>query len=184
MAWAAGAAAVSAASGKVFLTPEEALKLAFPAPATVRRETAFLTPQQQAEVARLSATGSSNAVVTYYVGERGGREVGTVYFDTHVIRTEKETILVEISPERRVVRVEILSFSEPQEYMPRPRWYEQFSGRALDDDLSVKRGIAPVTGATLTVRATVDAVRRVLAFDEVIRKAKQPQQKPAAEPKP
>jgi electron transport complex protein RnfG len=166
----AGAVLVSAAPllAKVFLTQEEALKLAFPAPARVVRRTAFLTAQQQSDVAKKSGSRPPNPLATYYTGEQDGREIGTVYFDTHVVRTETETALIEVTPEGKVVRIEILSFSEPEEYLPRPRWYAQFQGRELNDDLSLKRGIHPVSGATLTARATTDAVRRVLALDAVI----------------
>jgi Na+-translocating ferredoxin:NAD+ oxidoreductase RnfG subunit len=54
--------------------------------------------------------------------------------------------------------------------MPREGWYGQYEGRLLDDDLALKRGIRPVTGATLTARATTEAVRRVLALHQVIAK--------------
>jgi len=70
--------------------------------------------------------------------------------------------------ERRILRVEVLSFSEPEEYMPRPKWYEQFQGKPLDDELSLKRSIRPVSGATLTAHATTDAARRVLAIYRVL----------------
>jgi len=67
-----------------------------------------------------------------------------------------------------VSRVEVLSFREPQEYLPRDAWYEQFDGRRLDAELRLKRGVRGVTGATLTARATTEAVRRVLALHAVI----------------
>ena len=52
--------------------------------------------------------------------------------------------------------------------MPRKGWYEQYEGQELDDDLALKRDIRPVTGATLTARATTEAVRRVLALHAVV----------------
>ena len=41
-------------------------------------------------------------------------------------------------------------------------------GKALDDDLWPGRGVHPVTGATLTVRALTEAVRRCLAVDALV----------------
>ena len=38
----------------------------------------------------------------------------------------------------------------------------------MNDELSMKRGIRAVTGATLTARATTDAARRVLALHHVL----------------
>ena len=126
-----------AATAKVFLTQEEALKLAFP-----------------------------GAVA--YVAIKDGRLVGTAYFDTHVVRTMTETLMVAVDPAGAIMRVEVLSFSEPEEYLPKEHWYAQFPGRSLDDDLSLTRGIRPVSGATLTARATTDAARRALALHQVL----------------
>lgn len=166
----ATAALVAAASAraKVFLTQEEALKLAFPG-AAVERKTAFLTEAQRREARRLSGdTELPAGLVTYYAATKEGAPVGTAYFDTHRVRTLPETIMVVVGPSGTVARIEVLSFQEPEEYLPRPRWYAQFSGKPLDDDLSMKRAIRPVTGATLTARATTDAARRVLALHRVL----------------
>ena len=160
--------AATATHAKVFLSQEEALKLAFPA-ATVERKSAFLTTEQQREAQALSGDEAlPSALVVYYVATQDGREVGTAYFDTHTVRTMPETIMVVVDAAGRAARIEVLSFQEPEEYLPRPRWYEQFHGKPLDDELSMKRGIRPVAGATLTARATTEAARRVLALHHVI----------------
>jgi len=157
------------AAGKVFLTQQEALRLAFPAGVSVERRTAFLTHAQQQEARKLARSESlPEALVTYYVGVKDGRTVATAYFDTHVVRTQPETIMVVVDPAGSVRRVEVLSFLEPEDYLPLPRWYGLFAGRPLDDELSSSRAIRPVAGATLTVRATTVAVRRVLAVHRVI----------------
>jgi len=157
------------APGKVFLTQDEALRLAFPPGVTVERRTAFLTDAQIAEVQKLARCESApEALIAYYVGSKGGQTVGTAYFDTHVVRTLPETIMVLVDPAGKVVRIEVLSFLEPEDYLPLPRWYAQFADRPLNDELSLKRGIHPVTGATLTASATTEAVRRVLALHRVL----------------
>jgi hypothetical protein len=168
LAVAATVLAVTATDAKVFLSQEEALKLAFPG-AKVERKTAFLTTEQQRAAQALSKDETlPSALVVYYVASQDGRAAGTAYFDTHVVRTMPETIMVVVDPQGRAARIEVLSFQEPEEYLPRPRWYEQFQGKPLNDELSTKRGIRPVAGATLTARATTDAARRVLALHEVL----------------
>ncbi len=152
---------------KVFLTQEEALKLAFPG-AVVARRTAFLTEAEQKEAASLSGGPTPSALAVAHVATKDGRLAGTAYFDTHVVRTLDETLMVVVSPSGTIARIEILSFSEPEEYLPREHWYAQFPGKALDDELSVKRGIRAVSGATLTARATTEAARRVLALHQVV----------------
>lgn len=155
------------AAAKVFLTVDEALKLAFP-DSQVERKTAYLTKEQVLRARELSGVEVTSALVTHYVARRAGRPAGTAYFDTHRVRTLPETLMVVVDPQGRVVRIEVIAFREPEEYLPRGGWYEQFRGHGLDRELRLKQGIHPVTGATLTARATTDAVRRVLALHKVI----------------
>lgn len=163
----AGVFCASVASAKVFLSQEEALKLAFDG-AAVERRTLFLTEAEQKEIATLSGGAKPSALVVAYTASRDGKLVGTAYFDSHVVRTQPETLMVVIDPAGSIARIEVLAFSEPEEYMPRPHWYAQFPGKSLDPELSVRRGIRAVSGATLTVRATTEAARRVLAIHRVV----------------
>jgi len=165
-------AMTAAAGAKVFLSQEEALKLAFPG-AAVERKTIFLTEAEQKEVQALAGGPAPSALAVAYIAVKDGKLAGTAYFDTHVVRTQQETLLVAVDPEGAVFRIEVLSFSEPEEYLPREHWYGQFQGRKLDDELALTRGIRAVSGATLTARATTEAARRVLALHAVLaRRAK------------
>ena len=111
-----------------------------------------------------------SALVTRYTGrDADGKIVGTAYFDTHRVRTLEETLMVVVGADGRVARVEILAFGEPPEYLPKKGWLGQFAGHALDEELSVKRGIRGITGATLSSQAATDAVRRILAIHEALR---------------
>jgi len=164
----AGVLLSAPAAAKVYLTREEALRLAFPG-ATVERKTAFLTPEQQKQAQKLSGDESlPGALVTYYEATKDGKAAGTAYFDVHVVRTMPETVMIAVDPAGAIARIEVLSFSEPEEYLPRAQWYAQFTGKPLNDELSMKRAIHPVTGATLTARATTDAARRVLALHRIL----------------
>ncbi len=103
-----------------------------------------------------------------YVAHRDGSLVGTAYFDVHRVRTLEETLLVVVQPDGTVGRVEVVSFDEPLDYLPRDGWYRQFDGRPLDDDLDLDRAIRSVSGATLTAVATTAATRRVLALHRIL----------------
>lgn len=153
---------------KVFLTVDEALQLAF-GEARTERGTVYLTEAQCARVKELAGEDLHSALVHPYVArDAEGAVLGTAYFDTHRVRTLEECLMVVVAADGKVRRVELCSFDEPPEYVPRGSWYGQFLGHALDDELQLKRGIRGVTGATLTARATTSAVRRVLALDAVI----------------
>jgi hypothetical protein len=159
------------ATGKTFLTAEEALNLAFPA-ATIAREVAFLTDPEIRQVGELCGERAGSAMVTRFLASRDGAIVGIAYLDTHRVRTLPESLLIVLSPEGTLRRVEVLSFSEPEAYLPRAAWFAQFEDRALDPDLSLKGKIRPIAGATLTSRAVTEATRRVLAVHRTLAERK------------
>ena len=157
-----------AAWATVLITVEEALALAFP-DANTERQTLFLSGEQVDRVAKDSGAEVSSSLATRYVARGADGAVrGWAYLDTHRVRTLPETVMVVLDADGTVRRVEVVTFREPLEYMPREGWYEQFEGQKLDDDLALKRDIRPVTGATLTARTTTEAVRRVLALHAVV----------------
>lgn len=157
----------ASSSGKVFLTKQEALTLAFQG-CEVKRSTVALKPEHKLRVGKLAGSKFSKGLVFPYVATRAGKLVGTAYFDVHRVRTLRETVMIVVDPQNRIQRIEILAFGEPQQYKPRAKWYAQFVGHALDKQLSLKHGIKGVTGATLTARATTSAARRVLAVHRVL----------------
>ena len=166
---AAPAAPPAHASAQVFMTQQEALRLAFPG-AEVDRRTAFLS-DEELERGRLLAGEDvevDRSVVNYYVATRECRPVGVAYFDAHRVRTLEEVIMVVVTPDERIERIEVLRFSEPPDYLAPEGWLDQMDGMGLGPELSLKGEIVNMTGATLTSRAVVDAARRVLAFHRLI----------------
>lgn len=146
-----------------FPTPQEALGLAFPGAQLTRREH-FLTEAQAQRVRERAGTGLSGLWTVAYEARREGKLVGVGFFDTHRVRTLNETLLVAITSEGKILRVEVVAFKEPLEYLPREAWVKQFEGRRLDAELSPKKGIRPLSGATLSAQAMTDASRRCLAL--------------------
>ena len=142
----------SPVEAKVFLTVEEALDLAFEG-CRVKRTTVYLTDGEKARAEELAGSDIESAIVYPYVADCGGKPGGTAYFDAHRVRTLPETLMVVVTPKGEVARVEILAFNEPEDYIPRDIWYEQFLDEELDRDLALGRSIRAVTGATLTARA-------------------------------
>jgi hypothetical protein len=182
------------AAARVLLSPEEALALAFPG-CTIERQTVYLTAAEASAARELAGTELASAVVHPYrarrleggagapEGKGGGEACGTAYFDTHRVRTLAETVMVAIDPAGGILRIEVLSFDEPPDYLPRVEWYEQFGGRKLAPETELGRGIRPLTGATLTARVTTDAARRALAVHaQVAARSAAPPVPPLARP--
>lgn len=150
------------ARARVLLSQKNALAVAFPGTEPERR-TAFLTDAQAKAVEEAARSKLETKVWTYYVAGST-----FAYFDSHLVRTMNETVMVVVGGDAAVRFVEILSFSEPDDYLASKRWLKQLPGRRLDDDLALRRGLRGIAGATLTAEAVARAVRRVLAVHQVL----------------
>jgi len=149
------------------ISRDQALALAFPG-AQIQTNMLFLTKDEIKNAGQISGTEVSSALVAQYQALSSGKPIGRAYLDTHIVRTKRESLLVMLNPDASVRRIEVVAFEEPPEYLPSAKWYDQFTGKKLDASVSLKGSIHPVTGASLTARAVTDAVRRVLAIDQVI----------------
>jgi len=150
-------------------TLDGALERLYPAPAIVSKETLFLTEPQSREIQAKAEVRLGSKIVTRYIAKRDDASpTGFAYLDTHLVRTVSETLLIAVEPDGSVRRIEVLAFEEPREYLPSSRWFAQFEAQRLEEQLQLKRSIRTLSGATLSSRATTDAVRRVLAIHEVL----------------
>lgn len=150
------------ARARVLLSQKDALALAFPA-AVPERRTAFLTTEQTQAAEKLARAKLESRVLTYYVSGST-----TAYFESHLVRTMNETVMIVVGADSKVAFVEILSFAEPDDYRSSPRWLAQFKDKPLDDELALRRGLRGITGATLTAETVARSVRRALAVHQVL----------------
>lgn len=144
------------------MSQKDALALAFPE-AKPERLTAFLTDSQVKAVEQAALSKLETRVWTYYVAGST-----TAYFESHLVRTMNETVMIVVGADGKVAFVEILAFIEPEDFMASKRWLAQLTGRKLDDELVIRRGLRNITGATLTAEAVTRSVRRVLAIHQVL----------------
>lgn len=149
------------------VTREEALRGVYPG-ASVEPQQVFLTEQQQRRAAELASGPVPSALIARYLASKDGVLIGRAYVDTHVVRTKRESLLVSLDPNGRVLRVDVTAFLEPPEYLALETWRRQYADKTLGDDLHLQRAIRPLAGATLSARAANEAVRRVLAIDQVL----------------
>ena len=159
------------ASARVLLTREQALKLAFPSDPAPEKRTAYLSREEAAGAAKAARAKVDDLLWTYYVGRSSDGAQGYAYFDSHVVRSADETMMIVLEADGTVRSVEVLSFLEPDDYLPNSRWLGQFKRKRLQDDLLVHRGVRNLSGASLTSEAASASIRRVLAVHAVIRAA-------------
>ncbi len=155
----AGAARLEA---RVLVSQKDALALAFGGAAAERR-TAFLTNEQALAVEKAAQSKLDSRMWTFYVSGST-----TAYFESHLVRTMNETIMIVVGADGRPRFVEILSFAEPPDYMASKPWLAQFAGKPLNEDLAPRRALRNIAGATLTSEAVAHSVRRALAVHQVL----------------
>lgn len=163
------AASGTAAAGAL-LTEAQALERAFPGAAAERRML-YLSKEQVKAVEKAARSKLPSAVMTMFEARSEGRVSGRAFLDTAVVRTMPATVLVTVEPDGSLRSALVLRFAEPEDYLPRDRWLERLRGKELSDELWPGRGVPRVTGATLTVQALVDAVRRCLAVHAIVARA-------------
>ena len=146
----------------MLLSQKAALALAFPSGAPERR-TAFLTDEQVLIAEKAAQSKLDSKIWTYYADGST-----TAYFESHLVRTMNETIIVVVGADAKVRFVEVLSFDEPDDYLASKRWLKQFEEKPLDRDLALRRGLRNIAGATLTAEAVSRGVRRVLAVHQIL----------------
>jgi len=155
-----------AAGAAVFHSKESAIKAAFPEAEQVDARPVYLSKEDVEWVTQMSGATMTDRVVTAYVGLKAGQAIGYGFIDTHLVRSLPETVMIVVSPTGEVVRTLQLAFHEPPEYQASPRWLSQFTGRRLEPQLALGRGVDVTTGASLTGRALTTAHRRILALWE------------------
>ncbi|MFP6664659.1 MAG: FMN-binding protein [Deltaproteobacteria bacterium] len=151
-----------------FYGRKDGLAEIFPAADTIEKQRFFLTEEQAAEVTKLSGARLEDRLVTLHIGKKAGAVLGYAFFETHIVRTQPETLFIRVSPDGKVERVLMAAFYEPRDYMASERWLAQFPGQELDADLRVRREIHGIGGATLTAHAVTKGVRKTLALHRVL----------------
>ena len=154
----------------VFYSKDEAFELAFGVGAEIENHPLYLTDAQQTAVEQQARVKLDTQFYTFFEGRRGGQLLGYAAIESHTVRTQPETLLVVLSPAGELVRAEILAFHEPPEYKPPDAWFKTLIGKPTAQ-LRLGEGVDGITGATLSVRATLDSVRKVQALYHQVLKA-------------
>ena len=160
-----------AASAKVFVSQNQALREAFPDATRIERETKILIGREFERIKEITRDDRPAKVVVIHMAYKDDVVLGYGHVDVHNVRTKPEAFLVVLTPDGVVRSVRVLAFHEPLDYLPTDRWYGQFAGKTREDRLRVGGDIHGVVGATLSTQAASEGVRRMLAYYEVLLKA-------------
>lgn len=152
---------------KIFYSKNEALELAFGKDAQVEQLSLFPDQQQSAKIEELAKTKLESGLFTFYVGKSQDKVLGYAAIETVTVRTKPETLMVVLTQDGQLRNVTTLAFHEPPEYQPPERWFEQLYKLPLTE-MEFNKGIDGISGATLSTRAAVSSVRKVMAIYQVM----------------
>lgn len=158
---------VSPSYAKIFYSKNEALELAFGKDAQVEQLSLFPDEQQVAKIQELAKAKLDSGLFTFYVGKAQGNILGYAAIETATVRTKPETLMIVLTTDGELRNVTTLAFHEPPEYQPPERWFEQLYKRPLAE-MDFNKGIDGISGATLSTRAAVGSVRKVMAIYQVM----------------
>ncbi len=148
--------------------PETVLRQYFGPKAAIIRERLFLSGEQRQHIAQRSRTALPSTIITYFRVTVGDSLIGYGVLESAVVRTMPATYMVIIGPDTTIRAIELVAFTEPDDYRPSVRWLDQFRGMPLTDELWMKRGIQNMVGATLSAHVLTGGARRALALISVL----------------
>lgn len=155
--------------GRVYLTKEEALKIAFPETESVGKKIIWFKKKDLKEIGELTGRNFRTKRMTFYIGKREDTITGYAVIDNVIGKKEFITYMVVLDPAGKVKIVEILAFRESQGYeIENKRWRDQFTGKTSEDFLRLKKDIVNISGATLSCRSITRGVKKIISVFEVI----------------
>jgi Na+-translocating ferredoxin:NAD+ oxidoreductase RnfG subunit len=164
------AAGAGSAHAVQYLTIEQAQKLLFPAAAEFSSAELLMTDAQRQAVSQASGMRVRDARVRAWAArDAQGGLLGRVLLDEVTGKHDLITYVVAVSPEGRVIGIEILDYRENYGGQIREAaWRAQFRGKTARDALKVDADITNISGATLSCSHVADGVRRLLATNELV----------------
>jgi Na+-translocating ferredoxin:NAD+ oxidoreductase RnfG subunit len=151
----------------VFYSKNEAMELAFGKDTPVEQLSLIPDEAQINQIQQLAKVKLDSGLFTFYVGKNQDKVLAYAAIESSTVRTKPETLMIVLTPEGELRNVYTLAFHEPPEYQPPDRWFEQLYKRPLAD-MDFGKGVDGISGATLSTRAGIDSIRKVMAFYQVL----------------
>ncbi len=156
---------------KIFYSKNEAMILAFGDKAQVETLSLFPDDPQIEKIQQMSKVKLESGMFSFYVGKDNEKILGYAAIESTTVRTKPETLMIVLTPEGELKSVTTLAFHEPPEYQPPESWFNQLLKKPLVD-IDFSKGVQGISGATLSTRANVNSVRKVMAIFQVMVKPK------------
>ncbi len=133
---------------------------------SIERDKIILTEKELDSIKQMAKLPVKSKLYRYYKVKSEDKIVAYAILVTQKVRTKKATVLYFIEKER-VKFIEILSFLEPKEYIPKDTWMGQFDDKNLTSSFRIGKDIPTISGATMSARSIVDGARLAIAIYEI-----------------
>ncbi|MEI6068146.1 MAG: FMN-binding protein [Methylococcaceae bacterium] len=163
--------AVTPGFATIFYSKNEAMELAFGAGAQIEQLSLFPDENQTAKIQQDAKVKLESGLFTFYVGKKQDKILGYATIETGTVRTKPETLMIVLTPDGELSSVVTLAFHEPPEYQPPQGWFEKLYKRPLAD-MDFNKGVDGISGATLSTRAAINSIRKVMSIYQVMVKNK------------
>ena len=168
LAFIAPAIVVSNASAEDFLSVAQAQQVLFPDAKVFLESAINLSDTQRDQIKKIAGVRQRNAVQQNWRAEQDGKLLGWFMVDEVIGKHEFITYSTAISPDGKVLGLEILSYRETHGGQVRnPEWRKNFAGKTVNDAFKLNNDIPNISGATLSCRNITDGVKRLLAIHKV-----------------
>lgn len=146
----------------IYLTPQEALQLAFPS-STFTKETKKLTVEQKKSLEKEVGIKIPKLNWSFTIARSGENITGYALIDNEIGKTEPITFMTAMTKTGQVKAIEILVYRESYgSEVTQKSFLNQFKNKKTGDPLTLGKNIQNITGATLSSRAVTKGAKRAL----------------------
>ena len=164
----APAVIVNAALAEDYLSVAQAQKVLFPNASIFLESAIHLSDEQRAQIKKIAGVRQRNPIQQNWRAEQDGKLLGYFLVDDVIGKHEFISYAAAISPDGKVIGIEILSYRETHGgQIRKPEWRQYFSGKTLNDKFKLNKDIPNISGATLSCRNVTDGVKRLLAIHKI-----------------
>lgn len=148
---------------------EQAQKVLFPTADKFVASPIELTDDQKEQIETIAKVRQRKKDLQVWRAEAKGKLLGYFIVDEVIGKHEFITYCAGISPEGKVVAMEIMSYRETKGGQVKDEsWRKHFIGKSLNDPFKLDVDIPNISGATLSCRNLTDGVKRLLAIHKVV----------------
>jgi Na+-translocating ferredoxin:NAD+ oxidoreductase RnfG subunit len=158
----------STAQATDYLSVQQAQTLLLPGASSFVEQPLQFNDEQKDRIKALSGVRQRWDTQKVWRAEKGGQLLGWFLVDEVIGKHEFITYATAISPEGKVLGVEVMSYRETHGGQVRDAsWRKTLVGKTLADKFKLDEDVPNITGATLSCRNVMDGVKRMLVIHKL-----------------